>query len=98
MNNPKFIKKLEIYDRECLTADVIEQVKPYIDHPRFLPHIVKNASGAAEGLCKWVRAMYNFYHINQDIKPKNAALAKAKEDMQKGSEYYRRKKKNWQRL
>jgi dynein heavy chain len=81
MNNPKFIKKLEIYDRDSLTQDVIEQVKPYIDHPRFLPHIVKNASGAAEGLCKWVRAMYNFYHINQDIKPKNAALAKAKEDM-----------------
>lgn len=81
MNNPKFLKKLEKFERESLAQDVIDQVKPYIDHPRFQPHIVKNASGAAEGLCKWVRAMYNFYHINQDIKPKNAALAKAKEDM-----------------
>jgi dynein heavy chain len=33
------------------------------------------------GLCKWVRAMFNFYHVNKGIKPKKDALAQANADL-----------------
>ncbi|CAG9321581.1 unnamed protein product [Blepharisma stoltei] len=81
LNNPKFIKKLKKFNRDALTDTAINPLTEYMDNPKFQPSMVKNASSAAEGLCKWIRAMYNFYHVNNEVKPKQEALKTAKEIM-----------------
>lgn len=78
---PKFIKKLKTFDRESIEEETIFKLNPYIDLKKFHPDIVKYASSAAEGLCKWVRAMYKFYHVNKEVKPKKASLIIAEDDL-----------------
>lgn len=78
----RFIQKLKGFDRESLDEDTINKITPYINNPKFHPDIVKHASNAAQGMCKWVRAMYHFYFVNNEIKPKIAALAIAEKDVQ----------------
>lgn len=51
--------------------------QPYLDDPMFVPEEVVRASSAAEGLCKWVRAVVEFHHIAKMIEPKKAALKEA---------------------
>ncbi|OMJ79537.1 hypothetical protein SteCoe_20429 [Stentor coeruleus] len=77
----KFIEKLKKFDRNSLDDDVINKVTPYLNMPRFHPDVVKYASSAAEGMCKWVRAMYKFYRVNKEIKPKREALEEAERNV-----------------
>ena len=79
--NPKFLKNIQKFKKESLTQETIDKVTPYLENPNFSPEKVKRASNAAEGLCKWVKAVVNFYYINQDIIPKEQTLAAAKETM-----------------
>ena len=51
--------------------------QPFLDDPAFTPEEVARASSAAEGLCKWVRAMVSFHHISKMIEPKRQALKEA---------------------
>jgi dynein heavy chain len=81
MNNPKFLKNLSKFDKNNITEEIIEQLAPYMENPIFQPSVVRNASSAAEGLCKWIRAMYNFYIVNQRVIPKQEALEKAKTEL-----------------
>ena len=90
---PKFIKDLQNYDKESLTQDIIDRIGPYMQMERFNPEIVKHASNAAEGVCRWIRAIYNFYFINEDVKPKKLALQKAEKDLKDKKLNYKFKKK-----
>ena len=81
MNNPKFLKNLSKFDKNNMTQEIIDQLAPYMENPIFQPSVVRNASSAAEGLCKWIRAMYNFYIVNQRVVPKQEALEKAKTEL-----------------
>lgn len=78
---PKFLQKLKTFDRDSLDEEIMEKISPYISMPKFHPDVVKHASSAAEGMCKWVRAMYKFYHVNKDIKPKKEALEEAEKNV-----------------
>ena len=78
---PKFIQKLKSFDRSSLEEEIIHKITPYIEMSKFHPDIVKNASRAAEGLCKWVRAMYNYYFVNKEVQPKQASLKIAELDL-----------------
>lgn len=46
----------------------------------FEPKIVARASSAAEGLCKWVRAMVLYDAVVKVVAPKKAKLAAAQRD------------------
>ena len=78
---PKFINKLKKFDRESLEEETISKIAPYMDLPKFQPEIVNYASSAAQGLCKWVRAMFVYYHVNKEVLPKKASLKIAKADL-----------------
>ena len=81
MKDSNFIKKLQRFDKDALAQETIDKLLPYIENPKFQPEMVRKASVAAEGLCKWVRAMFNFYYVNKDVKPKKESLRIAKETM-----------------
>ena len=46
-----------------------------MENPEFDPEKIKNASSAAEGLCKWVRALESYDRVAKVVEPKKEALA-----------------------
>ncbi|KAI9354083.1 dynein heavy chain and region D6 of dynein motor-domain-containing protein [Zopfochytrium polystomum] len=55
--------------------------KNYSNNPDFDPNIVKNSSSAAEGLCKWVRALDKYEVVAKVVAPKKESLAKAEGEL-----------------
>lgn len=49
----------------------------YCTNPDFNPDVIKSASTACEGLCKWVRAMEVYDRVAKVVAPKKAKLAEA---------------------
>ena len=79
--DPKFLDTLRSYDKDNIPPSVMKQIRAkYIDDPEFLPEKIKNASSAAEGLCKWVRAMEVYDRVAKIVAPKRIALKAAEEE------------------
>jgi len=53
----------------------------YISNADFDPSLVKNASNACEGLCKWVRALDVYDRVIKVVAPKKLKLAEAEADL-----------------
>lgn len=53
----------------------------YISNPEFDPALIKNASTACEGLCKWVKAMDIYDKVAKVVAPKKIKLAEAESDL-----------------
>ena len=50
-------------------------------NPDFNPDVVKTASTACEGLCRWVRAMEVYDRVAKVVAPKKAKLAIAEQEL-----------------
>ncbi|KAK2581766.1 hypothetical protein KPH14_002245 [Odynerus spinipes] len=72
-----FLNMMVNFNRENITEEVINKLKPYINNPDFQPVKVIQVSKACHSLCLWLHAMYNYYFVNLKVKPKMEALAKA---------------------
>ena len=54
----KFLESLLTFDKDNIPVSVMKIIRErYIPNPEFVPEKIKVASTAAEGICKWVRAM-----------------------------------------
>ena len=53
----------------------------YISNPEFDPNLIKNASTACEGLCKWVRSMDIYDNVAKVVAPKKLKLAQAESEL-----------------
>ena len=53
----------------------------YCSNSDFNPAVVKKASIACEGLCKWVRAMDVYDRVAKVVAPKKAKLAEAEAEL-----------------
>jgi dynein heavy chain len=53
----------------------------YTNNPEFDPVLIKNASTACEGLCKWVKAMDIYDRVAKVVAPKKAKLAEAEAEL-----------------
>lgn len=53
----------------------------YMSNPEFDPSLIKNASTACEGLCRWVRAMDVYDRVAKVVAPKKAKLAEAEGEL-----------------
>ena len=53
----------------------------FVSDPNFDPPVVKKASVACEGLCKWVRAMDVYDRVAKVVAPKKASLAEAESEL-----------------
>ena len=58
----------------------------------FTPQLIGKASQAAEGLCKWVRAIFNYYHVYKAITPLREDLDKANAVLKEASDELARKR------
>jgi len=52
-----------------------------VSNPEFEPSLVKNASKACEGICKWVRALDIYDRVIKIVAPKKLKLAEAEAEL-----------------
>lgn len=52
-----------------------------MSNPDFDPALIKNASTACEGLCRWVRAMDTYDRVAKVVAPKKEKLAQAESEL-----------------
>ena len=68
--NSKLKDRCINYDKENMKPEIVAQISPILDTDAYSDKVLKNASKAAFGLGKWVRAMVRFYEANKIITPK----------------------------
>jgi dynein heavy chain len=83
MSDSKFIERLIEFDKDDIDPACIGKVrKEFISLPQFKPEIVRVSSQAAEGLCTWVCAMDVYESVERGVRPKKAALANSRKELQ----------------
>lgn len=88
-----FLQSLKDYDKDDISPDILKKIrKDFIPHKDFQPHIVAKASSAAEGLCKWIKAIENFQAVNTIVRPKKLKLMKAKQNLKETRKYLAEKR------
>lgn len=65
----------------CLVLSFFFLLFSYVTNPVFNPDVVKTASNACEGLCRWVRAMEVYERVAKVVAPKKVALAEAEAEL-----------------
>lgn len=76
LGDMKFLQSLKDYDKDNVAPAFVKKIRQtYIPNPEFVPEKIRQASNAAEGLCKWVRAIEAYDRVAKVVAPKKAALA-----------------------
>ncbi|XP_053480111.1 dynein axonemal heavy chain 3-like [Ictalurus furcatus] len=82
LGDTKFLESLKTFDKDNIPAANIKKIREkFINNPEFQPALVKNASTACEGLCKWVRAMEVYERVAKVVAPKKEKLHQAEEEL-----------------
>lgn len=74
LGNPSLPQILLEYDKNKLTAEIMMKVEKILDHPDYCFEKVYQASAAATGLYKWVKASRDYFYIFQEIQPRRDAF------------------------
>lgn len=78
LNDMKFLEHLINFDKDNIPSAVMKIInEKYVANPDFDPKKIKKASTAAEGLCKWIKAMSSYDKVAKEIRPKRIALAES---------------------
>ncbi|XP_063982735.1 dynein axonemal heavy chain 7-like [Diachasmimorpha longicaudata] len=94
-----FLQILKDYDKDNIPATLMMVVKKtYMTDKSFMPHIVAKASSAAEGLCKWVRAMVSYDEVAKIVAPKKEKLALAEQECNESLDFLNEKRKTLAQL
>ncbi|NXJ14869.1 DYH7 protein, partial [Odontophorus gujanensis] len=74
----RFLQSLREYDKDNIPPAYMAIIrKQYLTNPEFVPDKIRNASTAAEGLCKWVIAMDVYDKVIKNVAPKKLKLNEA---------------------
>ncbi|XP_078307189.1 dynein axonemal heavy chain 7 isoform X1 [Panthera onca] len=88
----RFLQSLHEYDKDNIPAAYMNIIrKHYIPNPDFVPEKIRNASTAAEGLCKWVIAMDSYDKVAKIVAPKKIKLAAAEGELKIAMDGLRKK-------
>uniref|UniRef100_A0A7N6AS53 Dynein axonemal heavy chain 12 n=1 Tax=Anabas testudineus TaxID=64144 RepID=A0A7N6AS53_ANATE len=82
LGDMNFLRDLKEYDKDNIPVPVMQKIRSeYMTNPDFDPTIVAKASSAAEGLCKWIKAMEVYDRVAKVVAPKKANLAEAQRSL-----------------
>ena len=73
------LKRCTQFDKDNISQETVSTLRPVIESPEYDEKVLKNASQAAFGLAKWVRAMVQYDDAMKVVKPKQAQLKEAKD-------------------
>ncbi|XP_044288081.1 dynein axonemal heavy chain 7 [Varanus komodoensis] len=92
LGDMRFLQSLHEYDKDNIPAAYMSVIrKQYITNPEFVPEKVRNASTAAEGLCKWVIAMDSYDKVAKVVAPKKIKLNAAEGELKVAMDGLRKK-------
>nr|XP_061802869.1 dynein axonemal heavy chain 12-like [Nerophis lumbriciformis] len=78
LGDMNFLKDLKEYDKDNIPEDSMLKIRTiYMNNPDFNPAKVAKASSAAEGLCKWIKAMESYDRVVKIVAPKKAKQIEA---------------------
>merc|ERR1712048_1214130 len=77
----KLLDRLLGFDKDNIPEEIMSKLKPLEEDPNFDPEVIKKASVAAFGICKWVRAMIVYDGVAKVVAPKRAQLEQAESDL-----------------
>jgi len=78
----RFLDSLKSYDKDNISPNIMKTIRSkYITNKDFLPEVVRQASTACEGLCKWVRAMEVYDRVAKVVAPKKEKLKGAEAEL-----------------
>lgn len=93
LGDMNFLQNLKDYDKDDISPAVMQIIKKtYMTDNSFMPHIVAKASSAAEGLCKWVRAMVSYDEVAKVVAPKKKKLAEAQTECDEAEAFLNEKR------
>ncbi|XP_063065421.1 dynein axonemal heavy chain 12 [Engraulis encrasicolus] len=82
LGDMNFLRDLREYDKDNIPVPVMTKIRSeYMTNPDFDPVKVAKSSSAAEGLCKWIRAMEVYDRVAKVVAPKKANLAEAQQSL-----------------
>merc|ERR1719316_1437516 len=79
LGDSRLLNHMIDYDKDNMGDDIISKVTPLYNDPAFDPDVIKKASIAAMGICKWIRAMVVYDKVAKEVGPKRAKLAAAEQ-------------------
>uniref|UniRef100_A0A4W3JI36 Dynein axonemal heavy chain 7 n=1 Tax=Callorhinchus milii TaxID=7868 RepID=A0A4W3JI36_CALMI len=92
LGDMKFLQSLHEYDKDNIPVSYMNVIRnKYLTNPEFVPEKIRNASTAAEGLCKWVIAMDSYDKVAKLVAPKKAKLAHAEGELKIAMDGLRKK-------
>ncbi|CAJ0967663.1 unnamed protein product [Ranitomeya imitator] len=92
LGDMKFLQSLHEYDKDNIPPAYMSIIrKQYITNAEFVPDKVRNASTAAEGLCKWVIAMDSYDKVAKVVAPKKVKLNQAEGELKIAMDSLRKK-------
>uniref|UniRef100_A0A669PU78 Dynein axonemal heavy chain 7 n=1 Tax=Phasianus colchicus TaxID=9054 RepID=A0A669PU78_PHACC len=88
----RFLQSLHEYDKDNIPPAYMAVIrKQYLTNPEFVPDKIRNASTAAEGLCKWVIAMDVYDKVIKNVAPKKLKLNEAEGELKIAMDGLRKK-------
>ncbi|KAK2532645.1 Dnah7 [Columba livia] len=88
----RFLQSLYEYDKDNIPPAYMAIIrKRYLTNPEFVPEKIRNASTAAEGLCKWVIAMDVYDVVTKNVAPKRQKLNEAEAELKIAMDSLRKK-------
>lgn len=94
LGDMNFLQNLKDYDKDNIPVALMNVVKKtYMTDKSFMPNIVAKASSAAEGLCKWVRAMVSYDDVAKVVAPKKEKLVAAQKECDETEAFLNEKRK-----
>uniref|UniRef100_A0A3B3UAK3 Dynein axonemal heavy chain 12 n=1 Tax=Poecilia latipinna TaxID=48699 RepID=A0A3B3UAK3_9TELE len=82
LGDMNFLRDLKEYDKDNIPVAVMQKIRSeYMTNPDFDPSKVAKASSAAEGLCKWIKAIEVYDRVAKVVAPKKQSLAEAQESL-----------------
>ena len=76
-----FLDRLLHFDKDSLSDALLAKIAKYVNHVDYQPRTIGKVSSAAEGLCKWVHAMFSYGNVAREIAPKRATLKQAQDKL-----------------
>ncbi|KAG1668463.1 hypothetical protein FOA52_005236 [Chlamydomonas sp. UWO 241] len=83
LSDANFMQKLLEFDKDGLVDALLKKIAKFTVNPDFTPDAIGKVSGAARGLCLWVRAMETYGHVAKEVGPKRAKLKAAQDSLAK---------------
>ena len=91
MKDPAYLIQLLKDVKEKIDAGQIpthnfKAIRPIINNEDFTPEVIKSKSGAAAGICDWVRNITMYYDVVVSVEPKRRAVSEAQEQLRAANE------------